>query len=227
MADNVPLNPGAGPVTAGADDIAGVHYQRVKIIHGADGVNDGDVSTASPMPVDLRANNLAALEVVGDIAHDAAAGSVNPVLGGLFARTNNMTVVAEDDLVRALATLHGKAVTLPFALPADTWSYVAASGGIINDTGVTAKAAAGVGIYNYVTSLQVINGHQTVGTDVQIRDGAAGTVIWRGWAQQAGGGVSLQFATPLKGTANTLLEVQCGTTGAQVYFNLQGYVAAE
>lgn len=51
MADNVSLNSMTGGDTAGADDIAGVKYQRVKLIHGADGVNDGDVSTTNPLPI--------------------------------------------------------------------------------------------------------------------------------------------------------------------------------
>jgi hypothetical protein len=37
----------------GTDDIGGVKYQRIKLIHGADGVNDGDVSTSNPLPVTL------------------------------------------------------------------------------------------------------------------------------------------------------------------------------
>ncbi len=53
MADNVTLDiMSAGDVVA-ADDILSVKYQRVKLIHGADGVNDGDVSTANPFPIRL------------------------------------------------------------------------------------------------------------------------------------------------------------------------------
>jgi hypothetical protein len=51
MADNVNVTPGAG-ATVAADDIAGVKYQRVKIAIGADGVNDGDASAATPLPTD-------------------------------------------------------------------------------------------------------------------------------------------------------------------------------
>lgn len=49
MADNTTL-PGTGDVY-GADDISGVKYQRVKLIHGIDGVNDGDVSSVNALPV--------------------------------------------------------------------------------------------------------------------------------------------------------------------------------
>lgn len=52
MADNVAITPGSG-ATAAADDIGGVLYQRVKITTGTDGVADGDVSSANPMPVKI------------------------------------------------------------------------------------------------------------------------------------------------------------------------------
>lgn len=51
MADNFVANAGAGGDTFGADDIGGTKFPRSKIIIGADGVNDGDVSTANPLPV--------------------------------------------------------------------------------------------------------------------------------------------------------------------------------
>lgn len=51
MADNVQLNLGAGGVIAAADDVGGFLFQRIKLIHGADGVNAGDVATANPLPV--------------------------------------------------------------------------------------------------------------------------------------------------------------------------------
>lgn len=50
MADNLELNAGTGGATLAADDIAGIHHQRVKIQHGADG-SATDVSSASPLPV--------------------------------------------------------------------------------------------------------------------------------------------------------------------------------
>jgi len=106
---------------------------------------------------------------------------------------------------------------------ANAWSYAAASGGITNTTAVTIKAAAGASVKNCLTSIQVINGHATVSTEVLVRDGAAGTVIFRGFAQAAGGGFAFTFSTPLCGTANTLMEVVNGTTGSAVYVNAQGF----
>jgi hypothetical protein len=52
MADNVGYTPGSG-ATVAADEIGTVLYQRMKIVHGADGVNDGDVSAANPLPASV------------------------------------------------------------------------------------------------------------------------------------------------------------------------------
>jgi hypothetical protein len=53
MADNTTLNTGSGGDIIATDDISGVKYQRTKTTLGADGVNDGDVSKANPMPVQV------------------------------------------------------------------------------------------------------------------------------------------------------------------------------
>jgi len=47
--DNVGYTPGSG-ATIAADEISTVLFQRIKLVHGADGVNDGDVSAANPLP---------------------------------------------------------------------------------------------------------------------------------------------------------------------------------
>ena len=49
--DNVTADAGAGGATFAADDIGGIHFPRTKMVIGADGVNDGDVSAANPLPV--------------------------------------------------------------------------------------------------------------------------------------------------------------------------------
>jgi len=51
MADNTTLNAGSGGDTFAADVIGGVKYPRSKIVLGADGTNDGDVSSANPLPI--------------------------------------------------------------------------------------------------------------------------------------------------------------------------------
>lgn len=50
MADNTTLNPGTLGDVIATDDISGVKFQRVKLVHGADGVNAGDVSSTNGLP---------------------------------------------------------------------------------------------------------------------------------------------------------------------------------
>ena len=50
MADNITLNSGSGGDSVAADDIGGVKFSRIKLVHGADGTNDGDVALTNPYP---------------------------------------------------------------------------------------------------------------------------------------------------------------------------------
>jgi len=49
MADTVPITPGVGAPIA-TDEIGGVHHQRIKLVAGIDGVNDGDIAKTNPLP---------------------------------------------------------------------------------------------------------------------------------------------------------------------------------
>lgn len=162
----------------------------------------------------------------GDVANDTA-DSGNPVKVGYQARTSDPTAVANADRVNGYADALGKQVIQPYAPSSLSWQYAAPAGGILNSVDVTAKAAAGAGIRNYVSALQVINSNNTTGTEVIIKDGS--TVIHRGWAQANGGGYALSFARPLQGTANTAIVIaEVTNTATQgVLVNLQGFTAAD
>jgi hypothetical protein len=162
----------------------------------------------------------------GTAADDAAAVG-GPVQSGGVAQTSDPAMVTAGDAAYSLHTIGHKQVVMPYAISGSRWSYAAASGGLVNTTAVTIKAAAASGIKNCLTSIQVINGHATVSTEVLIRDGAAGTVLHRGWAQAAGGGYAYELPVPICGTAATLLEAVNVTTGSAVYVNAQGYISAE
>jgi hypothetical protein len=76
LSDNTQLNKGYQGDLIATDDIGGVKHQRVKLIHGLDGVNDGDVATTNPLPVILRDASGNAVYVdsyakaLGVISHD-------------------------------------------------------------------------------------------------------------------------------------------------------------
>lgn len=117
----------------------------------------------------------------------------------------------------------------PYALAGSRWQYAAASGGISNTTtAVTVAAAAGGTLRNYVTGVQCSGSTLGAATELAIRDGVGGAALWRGYlATTAMSPNSVSFAVPLRGTANTLVEIVTLTasiTGA-VYCNMQGYTA--
>ena len=59
MADNTLLSAAVGiGDSVATDDIGGVKYPRSKIVIGADGTNDGDVSSANPLPASLRSEQV-------------------------------------------------------------------------------------------------------------------------------------------------------------------------
>lgn len=162
------------------------------------------------------------------VAHDAAiSGSSGVNVAGFNARSTDPTAVASADATQGLATLLGKQVVYPHAIPAASWAYAGPSGGITDTSEDTVLAAPGAGVRAYLTSLQIINADATVATAVSILDGSGGTVLWRGYAAAVGGGISAQFPVPIRFTANTAIIVVCATTSSETYVNAQGFTAAE
>lgn len=84
MSDNVTANAGSGGATFATDEIESVQYPRSKIVIGADGVNDGDVSATNPMPV------------VGPLTDDELRASAVPVSGPLTDTQLRATAVPVD-----------------------------------------------------------------------------------------------------------------------------------
>jgi hypothetical protein len=80
MVDNIAVTPGVG-ATVGANEIGGVLYQRTKVVWGAAGtVNDADVATGKPLPVQLRASN--GVDISNVKYETVAASQTNQTMGG-------------------------------------------------------------------------------------------------------------------------------------------------
>jgi hypothetical protein len=167
----------------------------------------------------------------GQTAHSSAStGSPLRVSGRVVpttAATQDQTLAAGDAADIPLTTGQ-QLVIKAFSSAENDWQFASAASGIVNTTtAVTIKAASGtVGVRNYITGISIQSEALGTSTELAIRDGAAGTVIWRTKLPiNAQPLVNIVFPTPLKGTANTLLEVVTltATTGA-VYFNAQGYI---
>ncbi len=184
------------------------------------------VGTLSKVPV----AQLGLTFIGGGLSSEGGGVGTSPVAVGLECRTSSKTSVSNATLVRPIATVDGRQVIRLNSIPENEWQYAAASGGIVNTTtAVTLVAAQAAGIRNYLTNLQLSSDALGAATEIAIRDGAGGTVLWRGKIGTAGiAGVStIQFSDPLKSTAATLLEVvtlSASVTGG-VYVNAQGYIA--
>ena len=164
----------------------------------------------------------AGTSVVGASTHDSPIGG-NPIRVGGRAAAVNYAAVSTGDVADYVTTLVGAQITKPFSIPEADWSYAAAAGGIIVATDVVARAAAAAGIRNYITAIQLRNTN-AVATEFVIKEGA--TVIWRTQLPAAmTGSMEVEFLSPLKGAVATAINIQCVTTGAAVYANLQGYQA--
>lgn len=109
------------------------------------------------------------------------------------------------------------------------WTYTSGTTGILSNTttAVTMKAAAGASIRTFIDSCQIATTAFTTSVPLAIRDGAAGTVIWTVNVPTQGflTPLTIVFSTPLRSTANTLLEVvttTANTTGTAMV-NCQGH----
>lgn len=190
------------------------------------GVRPQAFQSALPVNVINAAGPLAASVQGAVVRNNVTPGSPLYIATGLSANPASVTSGRNVDL---MATLIGALITKPFSIPESDWQYAASASGIVNTTtAVTFKVAAGAGVRNYITGIDIQWEALTNATEIAIRDGAAGTVIWRGKIPAAAAGNrSIVFQTPLKGTANTLLEVVTLTASGAgaVYFNARGYIA--
>lgn len=146
----------------------------------------------------------------------------NPVAIGGRASSSNLTAMsASGDLVAMLMTMIGVPVVRPFSLPEADWSFTTA---LTTNADTVIQTAGGMGIKRYLTALQVQNTHASVATTLAIKDGTTTRhTIYLPASMSVP--VDIEFPTPLQTSANATLQVACGTTGANVLFNAQGYTA--
>lgn len=195
---------------------------------GTNNIGDVDVLTLPALPAGT--NNIGDVDVLtlpgitGAAAHDAAV-SGNPVLVGLEARTSDGTAVGNGDAVRAAASVLGKQIILPFALPANqiqgnlTRTSTTSAGDII--------AAQAAGIKIAVMTITVTNKHATQSTEVTIRDGTTAK-FGPQTAAAAGGGFTISGGGfPLfVGTAATAVTGICSDS-ADVRITVTGFLTTE
>ncbi len=224
-------NTGASPLATTSSAVGGIHFPRKGLYFRArvSTYVSGTVTAIGTLSKALAVQQ-GLISIGGGLSPEGGGASTNPVAIGLEGRTSSKASVSNGTLVRPIATVDGRQIVRLDAIPENEWSYVAASGGITNTTtAVTLAAGAGSGVRNYITSLQVSSDTLGTATEVVIRDGVGGAVLWRAKIGTAGtvGIQDIRFHPPLRGGTNTLLEAACVTaTGTgSIYLNAQGYKA--
>lgn len=154
MADNYVTNAGSGGSTFASDDISSVHYARIKLVHGADGTNDGDISTANPLPVrvlPVAANGCDIFRSLDlDESEEEVKASAGTVYGVWFSNTATATRFLKFyNATAASVTVGSTTPVLTLALPGNTSDDVsgvfAIAQGIAFSTAITVAATTAVG----------------------------------------------------------------------------------
>lgn len=192
------------------------------LVAGSANIGDVDVLTLPNVTLAAGTNTN---EVVGDVAHDAAAAGNPVLLAGIAQDTDDTAppnaVSAEGDATRLATNRDGALHVLPHG--PRVWSYHENSASTLTDTSV--KAAPGAGLSLYVTDIVVSLGAATA-LNVLFEEGTTTTVLGPFYLEAVSGrGLAIQFRTPKKLTANTALSV---TTSAAVLHSIEvlGYTAA-
>ena len=125
MPDNVGYTPGSG-ATIAADDVGGALLQRVKIVQGIDGVNDGDVASSNPLPVQEASGAMSLLRrilerLMSPVAYDRSldrqrstvvleSGTVTTV--GTVSTVSTVTTVTTVSNMNDAANIGGKSAVM-------------------------------------------------------------------------------------------------------------------
>jgi hypothetical protein len=153
MADNFATNAGSGGSTFASDDITSVHYPRVKLVHGADGTNDGDISTANPLPVrvlPVAAGGCSIFRSLDlDESEEEVKASAGTVYGVWFSNTATATRFLKFyNATAANVTVGTTTPVLTLALPGNTTDDISGvfsiPQGIAFSTAITVAATTGL-----------------------------------------------------------------------------------
>ena len=225
-------NTGSSPLTTTSSAVGGLQFTRKGLYFRARVSTYGVNSTVTAIGTLSKAPAVqqSLTTIGGGFSPEGGGANTSPIPIAAEARTSSKTSVANATLVRPIATTDGRQIVRLDAIPENEWSYVAASGGITNTTTpVDIAGGAGSGIRNYITSLQVSSDTLGTATEVVIRDGVSGPILWRAKIGTAGtvGIQNIRFHPPLRGSTFTILQVACVTaTGTgSIYINAQGYKA--
>lgn len=188
--------------------------------------NTGNSNVVSLNGTAMVTGGVAGIQAVGGNVAISAAATANPLGVGGRVTTTLDTSLLNGDVAAVNFTDAGQVITKDYGSSGNDWTATSGVTPLATTTSTALKAAGAASIRNYVTGLQFYNNSATVSTNVSILDGAS--VIWTGQCPATTAAlpivaIQVTFPTPLRGTAATAMNIQCGTTGSSVTYNVQGY----
>jgi hypothetical protein len=154
VADTFTTNPGSGGATFASDDISSVQYPRIKLIHGADGVNAGDVALGNPFPttpVGIATNGLSIFRSLDlDESEEEVKGTAGVVYGAWVSNMATSTRFLKFyNATAANVTVGSTTPVITIAIPGNTSDDVS---GVFNvgglgigfGTAITVAATTGI-----------------------------------------------------------------------------------
>lgn len=127
-------------------------------------------------------------------------------------------VVSNDQVVDAIGTLNGALVTKPHAIPESCWQ---GTGVLTTTADLAIKAAAGASVRNFVSDFSYQNTSATA-TGIVIKDGSTVIAQFHAPANMVTPAV-VSLQCPLRGTANTTINVAALVTAANILVNACGH----
>lgn len=159
---------------------------------------------------------------ISAVAHDAA-DSGNPHKIGAKAETSlsGVTLVADGDRTDLHAGVDGVLIVRPHCNLEDIVQERATNTDGASTAFASGLAAPGAGVRLYIKSVTIANSSSSFCT-VDLRDGAAGSVLWT-FPVPATGGVTHRFDPPLKLTANTALAYDASAAISTLTISANGF----
>jgi len=158
------------------------------------------------------------------VAHDGV-DSGNPIKQGFKATTSltGLTLVADADRTNGFAGVDGVQIVRPNCNLEDVVQERATNTDGASTAFVSGLAAPGAGKRLWIKNIDISNSSASFCT-VDIRDGAAGSVLWT-FPVPATGGVVKTFDPPLKCTANTALAYDASAATSTISISANGFTS--
>lgn len=166
MADNS-TTPGSGGLPVGSDDIGSNQYQRIKLIHGVDGVSDGDASYANPYPTvdrQISADGIFKVSLLTATYSGLAANA--PLVSFRWSHATKLCAILEVELtVYTTAAASAAAITERQMVRATGWTVADSAGAAITIAAGESKLRSSMAdSVMGANDLRIFSGGLTAGT---------------------------------------------------------------